>query len=150
GDSRSRQGHDSSGESGNSSSQARQGPATSASPHCTGDCRRQRRKEGMVQEAVPVTKRFGTRDREVTPARVPSSTSIEGSATASFGSTPNRDDSTKEPVIPDEPSSEIAASMRGRFVMPGSRRERVVMPASLRERVIEQIEPSVAATVSRD
>jgi len=104
----------------------------------------------MVQEAVPVTKRFGTRDPDVKPARVPSPTSIEGSATASIGSTPSRDDSTKQPVIPEEASSEMAASMRGRFVMPGSRRERVVMPASLRERVIEQIEPSVAATVSRD
>ena len=28
--------------------------------------------------------------------------------------------------------------------------ERLVMPASLREQVIEQIDPSVAATVSRD
>src|SRR5437763_4262962 len=63
----------------------------------------------------------------------------------------------------DEPSTErpempaslrerdvMPASLRERDVMPASVRERVMMPASLRERVIGQIEPSVAATVSRD
>ncbi|MBR1145106.1 CpaF family protein [Bradyrhizobium sp. AUGA SZCCT0431] len=63
---------------------------------------------------------------------------------------------TRLPVLTssrDEPSIEqpvMPTSQRERDVMPPPLRERVMMPASLRERVIAQIEPSVAATVSRD
>src|SRR5829696_406765 len=75
----------------------------------------------MVEEVIPVTKKFGTREEGGTPTAMPALT----------------------PTRRDEPSTEQP-------VVPASRREGVVMPASLRERVIEQIEPSVAATVSRD
>ena len=78
----------------------------------------------MVQEAAPVTKIFGTLDRDGTPARSPVLTPSPPALTPSSPAlTPRRD----------EPST-----------------GRPVMPASLRQRVIEQIEPSVAATVSRD
>src|SRR5206468_10840063 len=59
--------------------------------------------------------------------------------------------STEQPEIQGEPSAEqpvMAPPLRD--VMPSPLRERVVMPATLHERVIEQIEPSVAATVTRD
>jgi pilus assembly protein CpaF len=87
----------------------------------------------MVEEAVPVTKKFGSRGRDGTPTRFPASTPGDGTPTGLLALTPSRNEpSTAQPV------------------MPASRHERVVMPTSLRERVIEQIEPSVAATVSRD
>ena len=69
-------------------------------------------------------KKFGTRERDGTPTRLPALTpSLPAATPSSPALTPRRD----EPVT-----------------------EQPVMPASLRERVIEQIEPSVAATVSRD
>src|SRR5258705_9746013 len=85
----------------------------------------------MVQEAASVTKKFGTLDRDGTPTRLsaltPSPPALSPSSPALTPSppalTPRRD----------EPSTGQS-----------------VMPASLRQRVIEQIEPSVAATVSRD
>src|SRR6516162_372200 len=95
----------------------------------------------MVQEAARAMKTFGKRERDGTQTRLPALM-------------PRRD----EPLI-EQPV--MSASLRERdgtptplpAVMP--RRveppiERPVMPASLRERVIEQIEPSVAATVSRE
>jgi pilus assembly protein CpaF len=85
----------------------------------------------MVQEAAPVTKKFGTREQDGTPTGLPA---LDGTPARLPALTPTRRE---------EPATEQP-------VMPASRRERVVMPASLRERVIEQIEPSVAATVSRD
>ena len=89
-----------------------------------------------------MTKKFGTRERDGTPTRFPASAPSDGTP-AGLPATPSRDEtSTEQPVMP--------ASPRERVVMPASLRERVVMPASLRERVIEQIEPAVAATVSRD
>lgn len=75
-----------------------------------------------------MTKTFGRREDD-TPARLPAlMPSLPAStpslpAPSSPASTPRRDESTIQ---------------------------RPAMPASLRERVIEQIEPSVAATVSRD
>ncbi|MGY4286189.1 pilus assembly protein CpaF [Bradyrhizobium sp. LM2.7] len=90
-----------------------------------------------------MTKKFGTRECDDTPTRLPSLTPGEGAPTRVPALTPSRDEpSTERPVMP--------ASLRERDVMPASLRERVMMPASLRERVIAQIEPSVAATVSRD
>jgi len=68
-------------------------------------------------------KKFGTRERDGGPARLPALAPIAGTPTRLPASTPSRD----------EPSTERPAT-----------------PPSLRERVIEQIEPSVAATVSRD
>jgi pilus assembly protein CpaF len=96
----------------------------------------------MVQEAVQVTRKFGTRERDDTPARLPSLTPRDGAPTRLPALTLRDEASTEQPVMP--------ASLRERDVMPASLRERVMMPASLRERVIAQIEPSVAATVSRD
>lgn len=84
----------------------------------------------MVQEAAPVTKKFGTRERDDAPARLseltPSPSALTPSPPALTPSspalTPRRDEpSTGQPVM-----------------------------TALRQRVIEQIEPSVAATVSRD
>ena len=101
-----------------------------------------------------MTKKFGTRDRDGLPTRFPASTPRDGTPTGSPALTPSRDEpSTERPVMADEPSSEkpvMPASLGERGVMSASLRERVVMPASLRDRVIEQIEPAVAATVSRD
>src|SRR5438552_14842754 len=78
----------------------------------------------MVQEAAPVTKKFGTLDRDGTPTHLSALTPSPPALTPSSPAlTPRRD----------EPSTRQS-----------------VMPASLRQRVIEQIEPSVAATVSRD
>ena len=74
-------------------------------------------------------KKFGRREDD-TPARLPALTS------GLPASTPSMPAST--PVLP-------ASPRRGEPSV-----QRPVMPASLRERVIEQIEPSVAATVSRD
>jgi len=80
-----------------------------------------------------VKKKFGTREDDGTPTGLPASTPRDGTPTGLLALTPSRDEpSTSQPV------------------MPASQRERVVMAASLRERVIEQIEPAVAATVSRD
>ncbi|MCK1710024.1 MULTISPECIES: CpaF family protein [unclassified Bradyrhizobium] len=67
-------------------------------------------------------KKFGRREDD-TPARLPALTPSLQASTPSLPA----------PTRRDEPST-----------------QRPVMPASLRERVIEQIEPSVAATVSRD
>ncbi|MEY9390637.1 pilus assembly protein CpaF [Bradyrhizobium japonicum] len=74
-------------------------------------------------------KKFGRREDD-TPARLPALTS------GLPASTPSMPAST--PVLP-------ASPRRGEPSV-----QRPVMPASLRERVIEQIEPSVAATISRD
>ena len=69
-------------------------------------------------------KTFGKRERDGTPTRLPALTpSSPASTPSSPASTPRRDERPTD---------------------------KSVMPASLRERVIEQIEPSVAATVSRD
>src|SRR6478609_1069472 len=77
----------------------------------------------MVPEAARVMKKFGTRE-DGTPTRLTALTaSLPALTPSSPALTPRRD----EPVT-----------------------EQPVMPASLRQRVIEQIEPSVAATVSRD
>lgn len=74
-------------------------------------------------------KKFGRREDD-TPARLPALTpSLPASMPSSPASAPSLPASPRR----DEPST-----------------QRPVMPASLRERVIEQIEPSVAATVSRD
>ena len=74
-------------------------------------------------------KKFGRREDD-TPARLPALTPGLPTSTPSLpASAPSLPASTRR----DEPST-----------------QRPVMPASLRERVIEQIEPSVAATVSRD
>jgi len=74
-------------------------------------------------------KKFGRREDD-TPARLPALTPGLPTSTPSLpASAPSLPASTRR----DEPSA-----------------QRPVMPASLRERVIEQIEPSVAATVSRD
>ncbi|MBR1210289.1 CpaF family protein [Bradyrhizobium sp. JYMT SZCCT0180] len=97
----------------------------------------------MAQEAVRVTKKFGTRERDDTPTRLPALTPRDGAPPRLPALTPSPDEpSTEPPVMP--------ASLRERDVMPAPPRERVMMPATLRERVIAQIEPSVAATVSRD
>src|SRR4051794_2369685 len=78
----------------------------------------------MVEEVVPVTKKFGSRERDGAPIGLPVLAPSSPVLTPSLPiMTPRRD----------EPSTEQS-----------------VMPASLRQRVIEQIEPSVAATVSRD
>jgi pilus assembly protein CpaF len=85
----------------------------------------------MAEEALRVTKKFGTRERDGTPARLltltpslPAATPSPPAATPTLSaSTPRRDE----------------ASTR-----------HAVVPASLRERVIEQIEPSAAASVSRE
>lgn len=75
-----------------------------------------------------MTKIFGRREDD-TPSRLPALT-------------PNLPAST--PSLP-APSSSASTPRRDEPMI-----QRPVMPASLRERVIEQIEPSVAATVSRD
>ncbi len=94
-----------------------------------------------------MTKKFGTRERDGRPTRFPVSTPGDGTPTRLPASTPGDDtptlspastpwDGTRFPALTpkrDEPSTEHPA-----------------MRASLRERVIEQIEPAVAATVSRD
>ncbi|MDI3559129.1 CpaF family protein [Bradyrhizobium sp. Arg816] len=74
-------------------------------------------------------KKFGRREDDM-PARLPALTS------GLPASTPSLPAST--PVLPASPRRDEPSI------------QRPVMPASLRERVIEQIEPSVAATVSRD
>lgn len=90
-----------------------------------------------------MTKKFGTRERDDTPTRLPALTPRDGAPPRLPALTPSPDEpSTEPPVMP--------ASLRERDVMPAPPRERVMMPATLRERVIAQIEPSVAATVSRD
>jgi pilus assembly protein CpaF len=74
-------------------------------------------------------KKFGRREDD-TPARLPA---LTPSLPASTPSLP-----ASTPSLPASPRRDESSS------------QRPVMPASLRERVIEQIEPSVAATVSRD
>jgi pilus assembly protein CpaF len=78
----------------------------------------------MVQEAIRVTKKFGTRERDGAPAQVPALTPTDGTPTGLL---------TLPPRTHLEPST-----------------EQPLISTSLRQRVIEQIEPSVAATVSRD
>jgi pilus assembly protein CpaF len=105
----------------------------------------------MAEEAARVTKKFGSRERDGTPTRFSVSPSREGAPTG-LSLAPSPDDFlTEQPEMPSEPSAEqpvMPPPLRG--VMSAPLRERVVMPATLRERVIEQIEPSVAATVTRD
>ncbi|MDI2075060.1 pilus assembly protein CpaF [Bradyrhizobium japonicum] len=74
-------------------------------------------------------KKFGRREDD-TPARLPALTSGLPASTPSMPAS--------APVLPASPRRDEPSV------------QRPVMPASLRERVIEQIEPSVAATVSRD
>jgi pilus assembly protein CpaF len=85
----------------------------------------------MVQEAASVTKKFGTLDRDGTPTRLSALTPSPAALTPS------------PPAL--TPSSPALTPRRDE---PSTGQS--VMPASLRQRVIEQIEPSVAATVSRD
>ncbi|MGY8684337.1 ATPase, T2SS/T4P/T4SS family, partial [Bradyrhizobium sp. UFLA05-153] len=90
-----------------------------------------------------MTKKFGTRERDGAPTRFPQSVERDGAPTGLPTLTPSRDEpSTDQPVM------QVSPHERG--AVPASPHERADMPASLRERVIEQIEPSVAATVSRD
>src|SRR5262249_59312138 len=95
----------------------------------------------MVQEAARPMKTFGKRERDGTPTSLPAST-------------PRHDEAPAEQPV-------LSASLRERdgtqTRLPASTPRRdepltkqPVMPASLRERVIEQIDPSVAATVSPD
>ncbi|WP_349630677.1 CpaF family protein [Bradyrhizobium sp. KB893862 SZCCT0404] len=82
-----------------------------------------------------MTKKFGSRDRDVAPAHFPSLAPSDTPATVSAWTSPDVA-SSRPPSLPvkrDEAWSEHSA-----------------LRASLRERVIEQIEPAVAATVSRD
>ena len=63
--------------------------ATSPRPDCTGDRWCRRPAEGMVQEAVPVTKKFGTRERDGTPTRFPALTPRDGTPTGLPALTPS-------------------------------------------------------------
>src|SRR5437763_16994317 len=89
----------------------------------------------MAQEAVPVTKKFGTREGDGIPARVSSLTPRDDAPTA-LASVPRHD--TAPRLLTATPRHAESST------------EQPLMRASLRERVIEQIEPAVAATVSRD
>jgi pilus assembly protein CpaF len=91
----------------------------------------------MVEEAARVTKKFGSRERDGMPVRFPALTPSDGTPTSSPALTPSF------PVL--TPSLPASTPKRDE-----STPHHPVMPASLRERVIEQIEPSAAATVSRE
>jgi len=86
-------------------------------------------------------KKFGRRADEM-PARMPAL--VPGASTTAPG---------VPPQLPDTPST-VMSPMPGLFASSPKREEpashNLMMPASLRERVMEQIEPAVAATVSRD
>jgi pilus assembly protein CpaF len=92
-----------------------------------------------------VTKKFGSRERDGMPVRFPvSMPSLPASPPSLIGSTPGLAASTPGSVA----STPSMPASKPRHDEPASHHP--VMPASLRERVIEQIEPAVAATVSRD
>ena len=98
-----------------------------------------------------MTKKFGTRERDGTPVRFPAFTLGEDTPVPLSVSAPSL--AASAPIAPASPPSSLTPLPS----LPASSpwrdepsTERPVMPASLRERVIEQIEPSVAATVSRE
>ena len=95
----------------------------------------------MVQEAARAMKTFGKRERDDTPTRL-------------AALTPRRDEAPAEqPVMPAAPRERDGTPTRLPELTPRrdeTPAEQPVMPAPLRQRVIEQIDPSVAATVSRD
>jgi pilus assembly protein CpaF len=95
----------------------------------------------MVEEAARVTKKFGTRERDDPTTRFPALTPSDGTPaplSVSKATLP-----ASAPLSP--PSFPVSPPRRDE---PST--ERAAMTASLRERVIDQIEPSVAATVSRE
>ena len=83
-----------------------------------------------------MTKAFGTRERDGTPGRFPALTPSDG-APAPVSALALRDS--------DPAGFSTATPSRNEPSV-----EQPVMPTTLRERVIDQIEPSVAATVSRE
>jgi pilus assembly protein CpaF len=97
----------------------------------------------MVEEAAPAMKKFGRRDDD-TPVRLPplvpglpaSAPSLSTSAPSAAASAPSAP--ATAPNVP-------ATPRRDESVI-----HHPVMSASLRERIVEKIEPSVAATVSRE
>jgi pilus assembly protein CpaF len=102
----------------------------------------------MVEEAIPVTKKFGTRERDGLPTRFPSLASRDVTATPLSALAPKDGVPASLPVLTPQDATPTRLPVTPRRDEPSI--DRAVMPASLRERVIEQIEPSVAATVSRE
>ena len=94
-----------------------------------------------------MTKKFGTRERDGTPAFPPAPSPTDGTPTGLPALTPSDDTLTGSEftATDDEPLDPVSMPSREK---PSS--QPPLMSASLRERIIEQIEPSVAATVSRD
>src|SRR6185312_11740887 len=98
-------------------------------PDRTGDHGCSRRAKGTLEEAARVMKKFGRRDDDTSVFLSALPPSLPASPPSLPVSPPGLTASARR----EEPSNEGPA-----------------VPASLRERVIEQIEPSVAATVSRE
>ncbi|MGY2845156.1 pilus assembly protein CpaF [Bradyrhizobium sp. USDA 4509] len=88
-------------------------------------------------------KKFGRRADEM-PVRMPGAVLVAPPAAPSVQPVP-------PPLLPAEPSTASSApSLFAPAPKHGEPSHHPVMPASLRERVIEQIEPGIATTVSRD
>jgi pilus assembly protein CpaF len=84
-------------------------------------------------------KKFGTREREGTSARLPALTASRDAALGEWPVTAERPAKAEWSVIAEPPAAARPATP-----------ERPAIPPSLRERVIEQIDPAVATTVSRE
>ena len=85
-------------------------------------------------------RKFGTRERDGMPPRLPALTASRDDSLVERLLPVERSVASERPVIVERPA---AAS---RPAVP----ERPAMPPSLRERVIEQIDPAVATTISRE
>jgi pilus assembly protein CpaF len=101
----------------------------------------------MVAEAARVTKKFGTRERDGMPTHFPVSTRGDGTPTGLPAST--SEDGTPTP-LPTSTSEDGTPTRLSALTPRRDEPSQPVMRASLRERVIEQIEPAIAASVSRD
>lgn len=94
----------------------------------------------MVQKAARAMRKFGTRDRDGSPPRLPTWTASRSTSLAEEPMSAERPATAERPAITERP---VAAVRQAAAKQP-------MMPPSLRERVIEQIDPAVATTISRE